>query len=250
MVDYDADYYDIPPPVPPPPVQNFDEENASFWIWMKRNFPITPSAPTKPQYSRPPSQSRRRLDFDEEGFAPRRSRRVRRKSPKRSRKRRSCKHGALKKPVKLSSGRKRYCKLAPKRSRARRKSPTRSRARRKSPKRSRTRRKSPTRSRARRKSPSKVSKTHYTITQYTKNKAKKLGVTVKRSTNKKKKLDVFKKGKKIATVGAMGYKDYPTYLKTEGKEKANKRRKAYKMRHEKDRHKKGSNGYYADQLLW
>ena len=95
-----------------------------------------------------------------------------------------------------------------------------------------------------------MSKTHYTITQYTKNKAKKLGVTVKRSTNKKKKLDVFKKGKKIATVGAMGYKDYPTYLKTEGKEKANKRRKAYKMRHEKDRHKKGSNGYYADQLLW
>ena len=158
------------------------------------------------------------------------TRRVRRKTPKRSRKRRSCKYGTLKTPVKLSSGRKRYCKMAPKRSRARRKSPKRSRARRKSPRR--------------------VSKTHYTITRYTKNKAKKLGVIVKRSTNKKKKLDVFKKGKKIATVGAMGYKDYPTYLKTEGKEKANKRRKAYKTRHEKDRHKKGSNGYYADQLLW
>ena len=144
----------------------------------------------------------------------------------------SCKYGKLKYPVKLSNGRKRYCKLAPKK--ARKKSTKRSRARRKSPKRKSRR----------------TSKVNYTITQYTKNKAKKLGVTVKRSTNKKKKLDVFKNGKKIATVGAMGYKDYPTYLKTEGKEKANKRRKAYKMRHEKDRHNKGSNGYYADQLLW
>ena len=154
----------------------------------------------------------------------------------------SCKYGKLKYPVKLSNGRKRYCKLAPKK--ARKKSTKRSRARRKSPKRSRARRKSPKRKSRR------TSKVNYTITQYTKNKAKKLGVTVKRSTNKKKKLDVFKNGKKIATVGAMGYKDYPTYLKTEGKEKANKRRKAYKMRHEKDRHNKGSNGYYADQLLW
>ena len=150
----------------------------------------------------------------------------------------------------MSPKRSRTRRKSPKRSRTRRKSPKRSRTRRKSSKRSRTRRKSPKRSRTRRKSSRRVSKTHYTITQYTKNKAKKLGVTVKRSTNKKKKLDVFKKGKKIATVGAMGYKDYPTYLKTEGKEKANKRRKAYKMRHEKDRHKKGSNGYYADQLLW
>lgn len=110
-------------------------------------------------------------------------------------------------------------------------------------------RKSPRRRSPNKKS-KKPSKTHYTITQYTKNQAKKLGVTIKRSTNKNKKLDVFKNGQKIASVGGMGYNDYPTYMKKEGKEKANKRRKLYKMRHEKDRHKKGSNGYYADQLLW
>ena len=156
----------------------------------------------------------------------------RRKSPSKSPRRRSCKYGTLKRPVKLPSGRKRYCKLS--------KSPKRSpkRAPKKSPK------------RVSKRSPKRVSKIRYTITQYTKNKAKKLGVTVKRSTNKKKKLDVFKSGKKIASVGAMGYKDYPTYWVTEGKQKADRRRKAYKNRHEKDRHNRGTNGWYADQLLW
>ena len=94
------------------------------------------------------------------------------------------------------------------------------------------------------------SATRYTITQYTKDRAKKLRVTVKRSTNKKKKLDVFKDGVKVAVVGAMGYKDYPTYILADGKEEADKRRKAYKARHENDRHVRGTNGYYADQLLW
>jgi len=90
----------------------------------------------------------------------------------------------------------------------------------------------------------------YKITSYSKNRAKKLGVTIKPSSNKKKKIDVFKNGKKIASIGAVGYKDFPTYKATEGKEVADKKRKAYKARHEKDRHKKGSNGYYADQILW
>jgi hypothetical protein len=90
----------------------------------------------------------------------------------------------------------------------------------------------------------------YTITKYTRNRAKALGVVVKISTNKKKKLDVFKDKKKIASVGAIGYSDYPTYTKTKGKVYADKRRAAYKKRHQKDRMKKGSNGYYADKLLW
>lgn len=95
----------------------------------------------------------------------------------------------------------------------------------------------------------------YKITAYTKRKAKQLGVTVKPSTNKKKKIDVFKNGKKVATVGAIGYGDYPTFLEAEQKGifkkgYASRRRKAYKSRHEKNRHKKGSNGYYADKLLW
>lgn len=91
----------------------------------------------------------------------------------------------------------------------------------------------------------------YTITNYTKDKAKKLGVIVKPSTVKGKKIDVFnKKGDKLASVGALGMGDYPTFIKTKGKEYADSRRRLYKMRHEKDRHKRGSNGYYADKLLW
>jgi hypothetical protein len=90
----------------------------------------------------------------------------------------------------------------------------------------------------------------YQITEYTKNQAKKLGVSVKPSTNKKKKLDVFKNNKKVASVGAVGYGDFPTFTKTKGKEFADKRRKAYKKRHEKNRNIKGSAGFYADKLLW
>ena len=90
----------------------------------------------------------------------------------------------------------------------------------------------------------------YTITRYTRKQAKKHGVKVKLSTNPKKKIDVFKKGKKIASVGATGYGDFPTFQKTEGMKSAKRHRKNYKRRHEKDRHVKGSPGFYADKLLW
>ena len=91
----------------------------------------------------------------------------------------------------------------------------------------------------------------YRITSYTKNQAKKLGVTVKPSTVKGKKIDVFnKKGEKLASVGAIGYGDYPTFMREKGKEYADSRRELYKMRHQKDRHKSGTPGYYADKLLW
>lgn len=90
----------------------------------------------------------------------------------------------------------------------------------------------------------------YEITSYSQEQAKRLGVTIKPSTNKKKKIDVFKNGEKIASIGAVGYGDYPTFMKTKGKEYADKRRKAYKSRHEKDRHIKGTAGFFADQILW
>ena len=90
----------------------------------------------------------------------------------------------------------------------------------------------------------------YTITEYTKNKAKQLGVNVSLSKVKGKKIDVFKNGKKIASVGALGYSDYPTYIKTKGKSFADKRRKLYKQRHGSNRTVIGSNGWYADKLLW
>jgi hypothetical protein len=96
----------------------------------------------------------------------------------------------------------------------------------------------------------------YRITDYTREKAKQLGVTVKASANSKKKIDVFdKNGNKLVSIGAYGMNDYPTYMRLEAQGKvpkgtANTRRKLYKERHEKDRHIKGSAGYYADKLLW
>uniref|UniRef100_A0A6C0LBI4 Uncharacterized protein n=1 Tax=viral metagenome TaxID=1070528 RepID=A0A6C0LBI4_9ZZZZ len=90
----------------------------------------------------------------------------------------------------------------------------------------------------------------YKITNYTLAQAKKIGVTVRPSTNKTKKIDVFKQGKKIASVGAAGMNDYPTFMKLKGKSFAKTRRRLYKMRHEKDRHVKWSRGWLADKLLW
>jgi hypothetical protein len=95
----------------------------------------------------------------------------------------------------------------------------------------------------------------YNILPYSKAQAIKLGVQIKPSTNKFKKIDVFKNGKKVATIGALGMNDYPTYLEKEKKGYlpkgyAKQRRKLYKQRHEKDRHKIGSNGWYADKILW
>jgi hypothetical protein len=90
----------------------------------------------------------------------------------------------------------------------------------------------------------------YTITNYTYTQAKKIGVTVKPSTNKTKKIDVYKKDKKIASVGANGMNDFPTYIKKRGMNYAKTRRRLYKMRHERDRHTKWSRGWLADKLLW
>lgn len=90
----------------------------------------------------------------------------------------------------------------------------------------------------------------YNITNYTRKKAKSLGVEVKPSTNKTKKIDVYKKGKKIASVGANGMNDFPTYINKKGMVYAKTRRRLYRIRHEKDRHVKWSHGWLADKLLW
>ena len=90
----------------------------------------------------------------------------------------------------------------------------------------------------------------YIITNYTRKQAKQIGVTVKPSTNQEKKIDVFRKSRKIASVGANGMNDFPTYIKKRGLTFAKTRRRLYKMRHEKDRHMKWSNGWLADKLLW
>ena len=88
----------------------------------------------------------------------------------------------------------------------------------------------------------------YEITNYSKQQAKKLGVVIKPSHNKHKKIDVYKNDKKVASIGDDRYKDYPNYIKSDGKEYADKRRKLYKIRHKKD--SKSGAGFYASQILW
>jgi hypothetical protein len=90
----------------------------------------------------------------------------------------------------------------------------------------------------------------YQITQRQKNNARKLGVTLRSSSNNSKKLDVYKNGRKVASIGAKGYNDYDLWLKKKGKEFADQRRKLYKARHENNRNIKNSNGFYADKILW
>ena len=74
----------------------------------------------------------------------------------------------------------------------------------------------------------------YQITDYSYQQAKKLGVEIRPSSKKSKKIDVFKNGQLISSVGALGYSDYPTYIKEKGLEYANKRRALYKQRHKND----------------
>ena len=74
--------------------------------------------------------------------------------------------------------------------------------------------------------------------------AKSLGVVVKPSTRKHKKLDVYgTDGKFITSIGDLRYEDYLIH-------KDPKRRWRYKQRHEKHRHTPGTASYYADKILW
>jgi hypothetical protein len=88
----------------------------------------------------------------------------------------------------------------------------------------------------------------YKITEYSKSQAKKLGVDIKPSTSKTKKIDVFRDGQKIASIGQRGAKDYPTYTKEKGKAYADERRKLYRRRHKNDLN--SGNGLLASKILW
>jgi hypothetical protein len=91
----------------------------------------------------------------------------------------------------------------------------------------------------------------YYILPYTYQRAKDLGVQVFPSDNPKYKIEVYDKdGIFITYAGAKGYSDFPHYIESHGETYANNRRRLYKIRHQKDRIKVGSRGYYADQLLW
>jgi hypothetical protein len=87
----------------------------------------------------------------------------------------------------------------------------------------------------------------YNITEYSYKKARQLGVEIKPSKIKNKKIDVMKQGKVIASIGDKRYNDYPTYIKDKGKAYAEERRRLYNIRHKND---KGITGKYAREILW
>lgn len=87
----------------------------------------------------------------------------------------------------------------------------------------------------------------YNITQYSYKRAKELGVDIKPSSHKNKKIDVFKDGKFLISIGDIRYKDYPTYIKEKGKVFADSRRLLYQQRHKNN---KGLAGRYASAILW
>lgn len=101
----------------------------------------------------------------------------------------------------------------------------------------------------------------YKITSHTRSQARKYGYIVRPSKNKGKKIAIFKKIKKdgkvqevkLADVGALGFGDYGTFIRTKGKEYADKRRKAYRSRHKNDpmsKDGKRSRAWFALNLLW
>ena len=87
----------------------------------------------------------------------------------------------------------------------------------------------------------------YQITEYSYRKAKDLGVGIYPSKRKYKKIDVYKNGKYIASIGDIRFMDYPTFLAKEGREIADKHRKLYHARHRND---DGVAGKLALVILW
>ena len=65
----------------------------------------------------------------------------------------------------------------------------------------------------------------YSILPYSYHQASLLGVEIYPSKHKGKKIDVYRNGKYLCSIGALGIGDYPTYMKTKGQEYANERRR-------------------------
>ena len=76
--------------------------------------------------------------------------------------------------------------------------------------------------------------------------AKQYGLEIEPSTRKNKKIDVYKDGRYIASIGDIRYKDYHIYLKENGKAYANERARLYYGRHQKVSMKE----QLAKLLLW
>lgn len=86
--------------------------------------------------------------------------------------------------------------------------------------------------------------------------ARRLGYTIAPSRTRGKKLDVFRNGQKLASIGAKGYWDYAAYLDAEKKGllplgTADAKRRAYRARHADERLQgRTTPGYLAYYILW
>ena len=87
----------------------------------------------------------------------------------------------------------------------------------------------------------------YQISEYSYKRAKDLGVDIYPSKRKYKKIDVYKNGKYITSIGDNRYMDYPSILAKEGRETAEKHRRLYHARH---RNNDGLAGKLALAILW
>ncbi len=96
----------------------------------------------------------------------------------------------------------------------------------------------------------------YKIHQRSLKKAKELGLIIKPSSKKYKKIDVFcKNGRFLASIGDKRYNDYPTYLEMEkrreiGKGEANRHKERYNKRFAKAMRRKCSPAQLNKLLLW
>ena len=89
----------------------------------------------------------------------------------------------------------------------------------------------------------------YEILPYSYSQAMKLGVTIKPSSRKGKKIDVFKDNKYVCSIGSLKMMDFPHYIKEKGIQYAEFRRSLYHLRHKKD-NVVNTAGWYALNILW
>ena len=87
----------------------------------------------------------------------------------------------------------------------------------------------------------------YKIKAQQRKRAKEIGVEIKPSTKGNFKLDVYSKGRPIASAGDKRFADFATYKETKGLAFANLRKQAYFRRHQSD---KSLRGLLAAYLLW
>ena len=87
----------------------------------------------------------------------------------------------------------------------------------------------------------------YQISDFSYKRAKDLGVDIYPSKRKYKKIDVYKDGKYLASIGDIRYLDFPTFLARDGLEIAEKHRRLYHARHKND---DGIAGKLALAILW